>query len=44
MNRLLFVDDQREVLEFLRRLLAHMSDEWTMEFVGNAEEALAALA
>ena len=41
--RLLFVDDDRPVLDFLKVLLREMEDEWEMEFVESGEEALESL-
>jgi DNA-binding NarL/FixJ family response regulator len=42
-KRLLFVDDEPNVLNGLRRSLHTMRDEWDMEFVDSATAALAAL-
>lgn len=42
-KRLLFVDDETNVLDGLRRALHGMRDEWEMHFVGSAEAALQAL-
>jgi len=44
MIRLLFVDDQPQVLDGLRQMLRAYRREWTMEFCEGAEEALAAMA
>src|SRR3990167_22731 len=41
MKRILFVDDQIDVLDGLRRLLREFRSEWEMEFVGSGNEALA---
>lgn len=38
--RLLFVDDERSVLEALARLLHAFATEWIMDFASNADEAL----
>ncbi|MBN2208898.1 MAG: response regulator [Candidatus Coatesbacteria bacterium] len=43
-KRILFVDDEPNVLNGLRRLLHDQSDVWDMEFAGSAEEALALVA
>src|SRR5205814_367171 len=43
MKRILFVDDDRRVLDGLRRSLHSMEDEWQMEFTRNAKDALQAL-
>ena len=40
---LLLVDDEPMVLSGLQRSLRSMLDEWTMEFAGGGEEALAAM-
>jgi len=39
-TRILFVDDDREILDGFKRVLFKMRKEWTMDFVTNAEEAL----
>jgi putative nucleotidyltransferase with HDIG domain len=39
-KRILFVDDERKVLDGLRRMLRSMSSEWQMEFAENGQEAL----
>ena len=39
-KRLLFVDDEPNVLNALRRMLRGMREEWDMTFVGGGEEAL----
>ena len=44
MKRLLFVDDDLNVLDGLRRMFYSMRDRWEMEFVTNAEAALLACA
>ncbi|MBU1317841.1 MAG: HDOD domain-containing protein [candidate division Zixibacteria bacterium] len=41
--RILFVDDQKDVLDGLRRMLHGLRTEWEMEFVESAAEALTAL-
>jgi len=43
-TRILFVDDQQNVLEGLRRMLRKFRDEWEMEFVTSGREALDAMA
>lgn len=40
MNRILFVDDERNVLEGLRRMLYVHRNEWEMTFVSSGAEAL----
>lgn len=42
-KRLIFVDDEKMVLDGLRRALHGMRDEWDMHFVDSAAEALRAL-
>ena len=44
MNRILFIDDEPNVLDGLRRMLRPMRKEWEMTFAPGGEEALAALA
>jgi len=44
MTHILFVDDQKEVLDDLRRMLRAYRRDWTMEFCAGGEQALAALA
>ncbi len=44
MKTLLFVDDDQQVLDFLRTSLRALADEWQMEFVHSAERALRILA
>jgi len=44
MKRVLFVDDEPNVLEGLRRLLRTHRHEWEMQFVGGGAEAIEALA
>lgn len=44
MKKILFVDDEPNVLMGLNRMLRVMRHEWEMVFVTNAEDALAALA
>lgn len=41
MIRVLFVDDDSNVLNGLRRMLRPMSGQWEMVFLGNADDALA---
>ncbi|MEP7153219.1 MAG: response regulator [Nitrospira sp.] len=43
MKRLLFVDDEENVLNGLQRMLRPMREEWDMQFVTSGEEALQAL-
>jgi putative nucleotidyltransferase with HDIG domain len=43
-SRILFVDDEPNVLDGLRRMLYPHRDEWQMVFVGSGEEALRQLA
>jgi putative nucleotidyltransferase with HDIG domain len=43
MIRILFVDDEANVLQAMRRNLHAMRNEWSMEFVSGGVEALAAL-
>lgn len=43
MRRVLFVDDQPDVLEGLQALLAPLRNQWEMRFVRGGEKALAAL-
>src|SRR4030067_587909 len=40
MIRILFVDDEPNVLSALRRSLRNMREEWEMEFIEGAENAL----
>src|SRR5271169_5343602 len=42
-KRLLFVDDETNILDGLRRALHGMRNEWDMHFVDSAEAALRAL-
>ncbi len=42
-RRVLFVDDQPNVLDGLRRTMRKMHDEWDMEFVSSGAAALAAI-
>ena len=42
-KRILFVDDQPNILAGLRRMLHKMKDEWEMEFCESGKEALAAM-
>jgi HD-like signal output (HDOD) protein len=44
MKRVLFVDDEPNVLDGLRRMLHGQRRQWEMAFVGSGEAALAALA
>ncbi|MGA2403271.1 MAG: response regulator [Syntrophobacteraceae bacterium] len=39
-KRILFVDDERKVLDGLQRMLRNMRSEWEMEFAGSGREAL----
>jgi putative nucleotidyltransferase with HDIG domain len=43
-KRILFVDDEVQALQGLRRMLNAMRHEWEMAFVGSGQEALALLA
>ncbi|MGC8492738.1 MAG: HDOD domain-containing protein [Syntrophobacteraceae bacterium] len=43
-NRILFVDDEPNVLDGLRRILRNMRPQWEMEFTASAREALVLLA
>ncbi len=43
-NHILFVDDERDVLDGLKRMLRDMRKEWEMSFAGSGEEALEFLA
>ncbi|MEO2046535.1 MAG: response regulator [Pirellulales bacterium] len=43
-TRILFVDDQSNVLSGLRRMLRSLRNEWQMEFVESGKEALARMA
>ena len=43
LKRILFVDDEPNVLQGLQRMLRPMRHEWQMDFVGGATEALAFL-
>ena len=43
MKHVLFVDDEPNVLAGLQRMLRGLRQEWTMEFVGSGESALAYL-
>jgi HD-like signal output (HDOD) protein len=40
MKRILFVDDEKQILDGIRRLLSDQSDVWEMEFALGGEEAL----
>ncbi len=42
-KRLLVVDDERSVLDGLRRILYRRKNEWKLEFVSNARDALSAM-
>ena len=44
MMRVLFIDDDTNILDGLRRTLRSMRESWHMEFVSSAREALAAFA
>ncbi len=39
-KKILFVDDERKVLDGLRRMLGSMRPEWEMEYAGSGQEAL----
>ncbi len=41
--RVLFVDDEPNILQGLKRMLRTMRQEWEMQFAGNAKEALGEL-
>lgn len=43
-KRIIFVDDETNVLEGLRRMLRPMRNEWDMAFAGSGSEALEAMA
>lgn len=43
MKKILFVDDEPNLLDALERMLRHQSREWEMAFVGSGKEALALL-
>lgn len=43
MKRVLFVDDEPQVLDALKASLAPLREEWEMEFLSTAEQALASL-
>ena len=40
MRRILFVDDEQNILQGLKRMLRPMRNEWDMHFANGAEEAL----
>ena len=42
--RILFIDDEDQVLQGLRRALYSMNKEWDMEFVNSGAKALALMA
>jgi response regulator RpfG family c-di-GMP phosphodiesterase len=42
--RIVFVDDELDILQAMRRTLRGMKDEWTMEFVSSGAAALELLA
>jgi HD-like signal output (HDOD) protein/CheY-like chemotaxis protein len=42
--RIVFVDDELDILQAMRRTLRGMKDEWTMEFVSSGAAALESLA
>jgi CheY-like chemotaxis protein len=44
LRRVLFVDDEPNILEGLRRMLRPLRQEWDMEFVNGGAEALEVLA
>lgn len=41
MKRILFVDDERCVLDAIRRIVRPMRDEWTVDYAESGEQALA---
>jgi CheY-like chemotaxis protein len=43
-KRVLFVDDERNVLDGLKRMLRDMRHEWEMAFAASGREALEILA
>ena len=43
MNRILFVDDERNVLDGLKRMLYNLRKDWDMKFVSSGAEALQCL-
>src|SRR5580698_5032500 len=40
MKRILFVDDEKQILDGIRRLLSDQADVWEMQFALGGEEAL----
>jgi HD-like signal output (HDOD) protein/ActR/RegA family two-component response regulator len=44
MRSVLFVDDERNILEALQRMLRPLRNEWNMHFAGGGQEALAIMA
>src|SRR5579859_4207949 len=44
MKRVLFVDDERRILEGLQRMLRHYRKQWEMTFANSGAEALSILA
>ncbi|MEM8546876.1 MAG: response regulator, partial [Pseudomonadota bacterium] len=44
MKRIIFVDDEANILSGLKRMLRPMRKEWDMHFAGGAEDALAKMA
>jgi len=44
MKKIIFVDDQPNILQGLKRMLRHMRNEWEMAFAGSGKEALAIMA
>lgn len=44
MRRVMFVDDEPNILEALQRMLRPLRSEWDMQFTGNGMEALALMA
>jgi YesN/AraC family two-component response regulator len=40
MKRVLFVDDEKQILDGIRRLFSDQSDVWEMQFARGGEEAL----
>jgi putative nucleotidyltransferase with HDIG domain len=43
MIRIIFVDDEPNILQGLQRMLRSMRQEWEMQFAGSGQEALAAM-
>ena len=44
MKRIIFVDDDENVGQAMRRMLRHMRNEWDMAFAASGEEALELMA